>query len=233
MPGEKQPSFDDFAYDNLPEGFSSDETMFGNTANFISSLNLDEEVVPYIDEVAEIRGFDSVMKMNLSNRMVEMVNDVKKDELILSNGNEQRRGHYIPVGAHYTDHKLGLLMLHQEVDLGKKELGENFYITRHVLKESVGGEHFSSITFMKFSLKDLHEDGVSLTTLDAAQKKFPYFKDTKGNYSFTPDFSRVNRMKFTGSKEIQQKVKEYTNSKKPDPQLLVDIYSLIKKAKAD
>jgi len=233
MSGEFQPTFDEYAYDNLPEGFSSEETMYGNSVNFIKSLDIDAEVFPFVKEVAEIRGFDSVMKMNLSNRMVEMVNDVKKDELILSNGNEQQRGHYIPVGACYTDHKLGLLMLHQEVDLGKNQLGNNFYITRHVLKESVGGSHFSSITFMKFSLNNPHKDGVRLTTLDATEKKFPYYKDISGNYSFTPDLSRVKRMRFFGSNEILEKVKEYVGSKKPNPQLLVDIYSLIKKAKVD
>lgn len=48
MPTEHQPTFDEFAYENLPEGFSSDVTMHTNTVNFINSLVTDEAVATQV-----------------------------------------------------------------------------------------------------------------------------------------------------------------------------------------
>lgn len=231
MPTEHQPSFDEFANDNLHEGFSTDITMHTNTINYINSLELDEKVKPLVEVIAERRAFDSLQRMeNMRPRINESIADVRKSELVFSEGEESRQGHYIPVGGHYFDHNLGLIMLHQEVEEGSK-LGSNFYITRHVLKESPGGNSFSSITFMKFSLYDSNKEGTLLTTLNQAQKKFPYFKDLKGHFSLKEDFSKIQRMRYLGSKEISKKVKEYIEQRKPDPEILKTIYGLIKQAK--
>lgn len=232
MPTEHQPTFDEFADENLPEGFSSDVTMHTNTVNFINSLVIDEEVRPLVEVVAERRAFDSLQRMeSMTPRINESIADVKKSEMVFLSKNEiKEEGHYIPVGGQYFEHKLGLLLLHQEVENGN-QLGNNFYITRHVLKESPGGNMFSSITFMKFSLIDNSEDGVILVTLNQGQKKFPFFKDIKGRFSLKPDFSKVQETKYVGDKEISQKVKEYIGKRKPDPEILKNIFGMIKQAK--
>ncbi len=55
MPTEHQPSFDEFANDNLHKGFSTDITMHTNTINYINSLELDEKVKPLVEVIAERR----------------------------------------------------------------------------------------------------------------------------------------------------------------------------------
>ncbi len=232
MPTEHQPSFDEFANDNLKEGFSKDTTMHTNTVNFLSSLDLEQEVMPLVEIVAERRAFDSLQKMErMRPRINESISDVKRSEMVfLAKEEITEQGHYIPVGGQYFDNKLGLIMLHQEV--GKNhQLDNNFYITRHVLNESPGGNTYSSITFMKFSLKNSQDEGVLLTTLNQGEKKLPFFKDITGRFSLNPDFSRVQEKKFLGNMEISKMVKEYISQRKPDQQILNNIYRLIRQAK--
>lgn len=232
MPIEYQPSFDEFAYENLPHGFSTENTMYSNTVNYLNSLDIDEEVKPLVESIAERRSFDSILRMNnMTERVEQTISDVRRcEDIFLARGDIREKGHYIPVGGYYFNYKLGLIMLHQEV-CENNQLGDKFYLTRYVLNEHIGGGYSHSITFMKFSVQDSQEDGVLLSTFNKGDKKFPYFKDAYGKFTFKKDFSRVRRMDFVGSKEISQKVKEYIGQRKPDPEILKTIIELIKKSK--
>lgn len=229
-----QPSFEDFAYENLKESFQGDrDTKTEQSVNFLWTLNLDEEVKPFINEIAERRGFDSILSMSLENRIEEQIDDVRTSEKIFTNGDENRMGKYIPVGATYVDYKLGMFVLHQNIDLTNNSLGDTFYLTRHVLKERINGQTYSDITFVKFTLNQKDEKNqVEVMTLNPSQKKFPYFKDVfTGRVSSTPDYSRVERLTYKRSPEVRKNIFAFINTSRPDPNLLVKTYELIKMPK--
>ncbi len=232
MPTEYQPGFDEFAYENLPHGFSTDNTMYSNTVNYLNSLDIDEKVKPLVESIAERRSFDSVQETdNMKERVKQTITDVRRcEDIFLARGDIKEKGHYIPVGGHYFNDKLGLIVLHQEVCENNK-LGDKFYITRHVLNEQPKGKYSYSITFMKFSIQDSQEGGVLLSTFNKEDREFPYFKDDRGEFTFKGYLPRARRMDFIGSKEISQKVKEYIGQRKPDPEILKTIIELINQSK--
>ena len=211
------------------------------TEDLLKSWNLDAECLPFVELVAQRRGFDSILRMNIKEeRFLEQITEVKSFENVFANGIESDRVRYIPVGAAYvpvgTPHApdgFGLLMLHQEVDSKNDQLGNTFYITRYVVVEDRWNSNYVDVIKIDIKDRDLSPDEKTIgTDLHRGYKLFPYERNEKGlpkldskgnlvkNYKIVPIYH------YTMSYKINNNIREFVSTKKPKAELLAEAYAL-------
>jgi len=182
----------------------------------LESLDLDEEVLPYIEEVIARRGFAYIVGQNIkSERLQSLIEEViSREEYPLLESEFGEAGKYIPVGALNT--KYGLLVLHQEIDLVNKSLLNKFYFTRSVLREGFRGKFHNVITNMKFELNSERD-------LTPEEKMKVIIRTGRG--------ANETLVHCEMPSQLHNNIKEFVNTVKPSPYLLSGAYALIKKGK--
>ncbi|HKM19680.1 MAG TPA: hypothetical protein VJY47_00430 [Candidatus Dojkabacteria bacterium] len=218
------------------------EEKVSRTVDLIQSWDLDKEAIPFIYQVAEGRGFDSVLRMNIKGeRFNDQIKEVQLCEKIFADGNEQERVRYIPVGATYVGGGVGLLMLHQEVNLENNKLGNTFYITRYVVAQRVSGAPNNYVTVMKMEIQDrdlAQDEEVDVLTLHGS-RHIPFKKDkVTGLVQTDPnthlpikDYKIIPRLHFKMPSKLHNNVREFVRTIKPNSDLLAESYDLIKKGR--
>ncbi len=155
-----------------------------------------------IEKVAEMRGFDPILNMNIKTRYFqEQIDHVVECEIMLE-------GMYIPIGAAYRNSREGLLVLHQEIDSKNNKLGDTFYLTRRFfVGERPNGSSVYRITNTKFALDEKNETVAAVS------------------YSYRKGVLSLFFLELPH--EFHNKIKEFME--KPSCQLLVDAKSYITK----
>lgn len=169
-----------------------------------------------IEKVAEMRGFDPILNMNIKARYFqEQIDHVVWCEAMLE-------GMYIPIGAAYRNSREGLLVLHQEIDSKKNKLGDTFYLTRRFfVGERPNGSSVYRITNTKFALDEEGEmDEEKDKDKDKENETIAAISTSSRNGNLTLFFLELPH-------EFHNKIKEFME--KPSCQLLVDAKSYITK----
>lgn len=218
------------------------EEKVSRTVDLLQSWDLDKEATPLIYQVAEGRGFDSVLGMDIKEeRFNDQIKEVQWCEKIFADGNEQERVRYIPVGATYVGGGVGLLMLHQEVNLENNKLGNTFYITRYVVAQRVSGAPNNYVTVMKMEIQDRDlspDEEVNAITLDSS-RHFPFERDRlTGRIKTDPEtgipirnYKIIPRLHFKMPSKLHNNIREFVRTRKPNSDLLAESYDLIKKGR--
>jgi len=217
---------------DVSESYKKAEEKIARTENLLQSWNLDEEVLPFVREVARSRGFDYILPKSESfrKRIEEQIEYVKWGEQVYAEGDQEKEGKYIPVGAVYINSEEGMFMLHRNIDEKENKLGDTYYLTRHYKRQKVNGKYLDFVDFVKCTVSDNDNtnDPVHFEMLDTGAKRFPMFRSSSGgNFGYvlySSDYSKVPRKFFKGSPDIRTKVLKFINTKKPDGRLLSNIY---------